>query len=193
MASRSSQATGKETGTPGRTRGLYAEMTVAPPTLVESTKTLPPRSALTNAVVAMSGSSCFCACGDGSGRGGRVLHATPDVDRDEDVEPLGAARLHRTVKADVGQRLADRMGGADRHRERIGVRRIEIEHEVGDPIRPIDAHERRVILDRTLVGEPEQRAPVVAQRIRHVPLRRFGPPARPCAPSRACTSARSSA
>ena len=44
-------------GTPGRTRRLYAATTVAPPTRVASTKTFPPRSALTNAVVAISGSS----------------------------------------------------------------------------------------------------------------------------------------
>ncbi len=99
------------------------------------------------------------------------------VDRDEHVEPLGAAGLHRAGKADIGQCLADRLGGADRHRERIGFWWVEVEHEVGDPIRPIDAHQGGVILDRTLVGEPQQRPAVVAQRVRHVPLRRLGPPA----------------
>jgi hypothetical protein len=175
MSSRSSQATGKETGTPGRTRGLYAAITVAPPTLVESTKTFPPRSALTNAVVAMSGSSALRPCGDGPGRGGRVLERCLVVDRDEHVQPLGAAGLHRSGEPDIGQRLAHRMSGSDRHRERIGLRRVEVEHQVGDAIRPIDAHQGGVILDRPLVGEPQQRPAVVAQRVRHVPVRRLGP------------------
>src|SRR5262249_43808469 len=39
-SSRSSQSTGNDTGTPGRTRGLYAATTVAPPTRVGSTNTL---------------------------------------------------------------------------------------------------------------------------------------------------------
>ena len=40
IPSSSSHASGNDTGTPGRTRGLYADTTVAPPTRVESTKTL---------------------------------------------------------------------------------------------------------------------------------------------------------
>ena len=55
--SRSSQRNGNDTGTPGRTRGLYAAATVAPNALVESRKTFPSRSSLMNAVVARSGSS----------------------------------------------------------------------------------------------------------------------------------------
>jgi hypothetical protein len=55
--SSSSQRTGNDTGTPGRTRGLYAAATVAPPALVESRKTFPSRSDRMNAVVASPGSS----------------------------------------------------------------------------------------------------------------------------------------
>jgi hypothetical protein len=54
--SRPSQRNGNETGTPGRTRGLYAAATVAPYALVESRKTLPSRSSLMNAVVTSAGS-----------------------------------------------------------------------------------------------------------------------------------------
>jgi hypothetical protein len=57
MPSRSSQGTGNDTGTPGRTRGLYAAATVAPNALVESMNTFPSRSSLMNAVVASPGSS----------------------------------------------------------------------------------------------------------------------------------------
>ena len=56
MESRSSHGTGKDTGTPGRIRGLYAVITVAPPARVESTNTLPCRSSTTKAVVASTGS-----------------------------------------------------------------------------------------------------------------------------------------
>ncbi len=56
-ASRSSHATGNDTGAPGRARGLYTATSVAPPARVGSTNTLPPRSSLMNAVVATSGSS----------------------------------------------------------------------------------------------------------------------------------------
>jgi len=55
--SRSSQRTGNDTGTPGRTRGLYAAATVAPKARVESRNTLPSRSSLIKAVVAKEGSS----------------------------------------------------------------------------------------------------------------------------------------
>jgi len=54
--SRSSQRTGNDTGTPGRTRGLYAAATVAPKARVESRNTLPARSSLIKAVVARAGS-----------------------------------------------------------------------------------------------------------------------------------------
>src|SRR5215472_4519534 len=54
--SRSSQVSGNETGTPGRTRGLYAATTVPPPTRVESRNTLPARSSRRNAVVVSAGS-----------------------------------------------------------------------------------------------------------------------------------------
>ena len=57
MESRSSQRTGNDTGTPGRTRGLYAAATVAPKARVESRNTLPSRSSLMKAVVAKEGSS----------------------------------------------------------------------------------------------------------------------------------------
>ncbi len=55
-ASSSSHGTGNDTGVPGRTRGLYAATTVAPPARVESRNTFPPRSSLTYAVVASAGS-----------------------------------------------------------------------------------------------------------------------------------------
>ncbi len=98
-SSRSSQRTGNDTGMPGRTRGLYAATTVAPPTRVESTNTRPPRSSLMNAVVAIGGIEALGPGGDGPGGGGRVLGRRVVVDRDEDVHALGAAGLDRPAEA----------------------------------------------------------------------------------------------
>ena len=46
-AARSSQGSGNDTGRPGRSLGLYAAATVAPPARVESRNTFPPRSSTT--------------------------------------------------------------------------------------------------------------------------------------------------
>ena len=46
---------------------------------------------------------------------------------------------------------------------------------MGDAVRPVGQHESRVVLHRALVGEPQQRAAVVAQRVRHFPLRGLRP------------------
>ena len=115
-SSSSSHGTGNDTGTPGRTRGLYAAATVAPPVRVASTNTLPPRSALTNAVVATSGSSSSARRAIARVAAAAVVGRRPVGDRHEDVHALRAAALHRTGEADVGQRPAHEMGGRDRRR-----------------------------------------------------------------------------
>ena len=66
-------ATGNDTGVPGRTRGLYAATTVAPPERVESRNTLPPRSALMYAVVASARVDPLGPGGDRPGRRGHVF------------------------------------------------------------------------------------------------------------------------
>ena len=150
-------------------------MTVAPPTLVESTKTFPPRSSLMKAVVAMEGSSAsaraaialVAAAASSGGAWSSTGH--------EHVHALGAARLHRALQTDIGQGLAHQVGRPDSHREGVGVGRVEIEHEMGHTVGTGRQHEGRVVLHGALVGEPDQRAAVVAQRVRHVPLRRLGP------------------
>ena len=81
-SSSSSHAIGNETGTPGRARGLYAAITVAPPVRVESMNTLPSRSALRNAVVAVCG------------RGARHASRSPWSGR----LPRPSARLARLVR-----------------------------------------------------------------------------------------------
>ena len=55
------------------------------------------------------------------------------------------------------------------------VRRVEVEHQMRRSIGTIGAHQRRVVLDGPLVGEPQQRPAVVAQRVGHLALRRLGP------------------
>ena len=61
--------------------------------------------------------------------------------------------------------------------------RVEVEHEVRGPVDVVGPPQRRVVLDRALVGEPQQRAPVVAQRVVHLALARPPPRSAPCAPS----------
>ena len=105
--SRSSHATGNDTGTPGLTRGLYAAITVPPPTRVGSTNTLPPRSSFMNAVVATSGIEPRDACRDRPGRGRRVLHrAASRSIGTKTCNALGATRLDRAVEPGVGEHVA---------------------------------------------------------------------------------------
>ena len=114
---------------------------------------------------------------DRARRGGNVLDRRPAIDRDEHVHALGAARLDRSLQADVVERLADEVGDANGHREAVvvAVGRVEVEDEVGHAVGTVGAHQRRVVLDGALVREPQQRAPVVAQRVGHLTLRCLGP------------------
>ena len=91
------------------------------------------------------------------------------------MEALRAAGLDRAFETDVSQSLTNELGDAHDGIEGGCRRRIEIEDEVGDAVETFGADQRGVVLDGALVGEPQQRAPVVAQRIGHVPLRRLGP------------------
>ena len=171
--SSSSQVTGNDTGTPGRARGLYAATTVAPPALVESTNTLPPRSSRTNSVVATPGSSRAARAASGPGRRRDVRDLGVLAQRHEHVHALGAAGLDATRQPGVLERLPDQQRGRHRHPEPVQrfdvVRRVEVEDQVGLPV-AVHAHQRRVVLDRPLVGQPHQGPPVVADRVVHLAL-----------------------
>ena len=54
-------------------------------------------------------------------------------------------------------------------------RRIEVEDQVGLVDRVVLGHQARVVLDGALVGEPDQSAPIVGQRVLDVPLGPVGP------------------
>ena len=122
--------------------------------------------------------------GNGARGGGGILERRLGGNRYEDVQALGAAGLDRAAEAGIGQRLANGASGADRHREGIGIGWVKVEHQVGRPVRPVGPHQRRVVLNRALVREPEQRPTVVAQRVVHVTLGRLGPPSDPLHPRR---------
>ena len=65
-----------------------------------------------------------------------------------------------------------------RHRHHLGevvVRRIQVQHQVRGPVDVAGQPQRGVVLDRALVGQPQQRAPVIAQRVAHLALGRLGP------------------
>jgi hypothetical protein len=60
--------------------------------------------------------------------------------------------------------------------ERSARGRIDVEHQMRlRVIRRVEPHQGRVVLDCTLIGEPQQRGPVVAQRIGHLALRAVRP------------------
>ena len=81
---------------------------------------------------------------DGSGRGGRSPRATPRR-RSGRTRAAPWRRWSSPRRSRPTSVSAWRTGvrDADRHRERVGFRRVEVEHEMGDVIRPIDAHQRR--------------------------------------------------
>ena len=95
---------------------------MAPPTRVESTNTLPSRSSLTNAVVAIFGSSCSARAAMARVAAADILERRLAVDGHEDVEALGPARLDRSGEPDVGERLAHEPGDGDDLREPAAFR-----------------------------------------------------------------------
>src|SRR5579859_6787857 len=60
-------------------------------------------------------------------------------------------------------------------RERASGRRVDVQDQIGRPVRVPGQEQVGVVLDRALVGEPHQRAPVVAERVPDLPLGRHGP------------------
>jgi len=78
------------------------------------------------------------------------------------VHALRSAGLDRAGQPGVGQGLSHQKGGADGYTEPASLGRIDIEHQVCGPAQVIDAAQRRVILDRPLVGEPQQCSAIIA-------------------------------
>ncbi len=94
--------------------------------------------------------------------------------RHDDVQALRPAGLDRARQPGVGQRPPHEVGDPDDVPERIALRWVEVEHQVRGEVGAV-THERRVVLDGPLVGEPQQRAPVVAERVVHLALGRLRP------------------
>jgi hypothetical protein len=107
--------------------------------------------------------------------GGRrdVLERRP-AHRHDDVHALRSAGLHRSGQPGVLQRLPDEPGGPDDHREVRALRRVEVEDQAGR-LRVRDAEERDVELDGALVGQPQERAPVVAEHLGDLAVRPLRP------------------
>jgi hypothetical protein len=97
-------------------------------------------------------------------------------DRHDYVHALGAADLDAAGEPGLGQRLADELGGVHGGVERSSRRRIDVQHQMRlRVIRRIEPHQGGMVLDGALVGEPQQRGPVVAQRVGHLALRGLRP------------------
>ena len=192
--SRSSQASGNDTGTCGRTRGLYAAITVAPPTRVASTNTLPPRSSFMNVDGREVGIESRRPVPRSPGVAAAASSiSTRRVDRHEDVDALGAARLHPADQADVVEHRPDQPRRAHGRLEAGALGWVEVEDEMRHAVGPVRLDQRRVVLDRALVAEPQQRPAVVAQRVRRPRASTPRPRSRRSAPSPARTWGRSSA
>ena len=130
---------------------------------------------------------------DRARRGGRVLERCVIVDRHEHVHSLRPAGLDRTLQPDIGQRPAHEVRDPHRHRERIGIGWVEVEHEMRHAIGTVDPHERGVVLDRALVREPQQACGGRCTARTTPPASTSPPTSAPWAPTAACTSGRSSA
>ena len=72
--------------------------------------------------------------GDGARGGRRVFDRHGGVDRNEDVQPLGTAGLHRPRQTQFVERVPHGVGRSHRHGERVGRRRVEIDYEVGHSV-----------------------------------------------------------
>ena len=96
---------------------LYAATTVAPPTRVASTKTLPPRSSLMNALVTVSGSSSSARALIARRGGGRVAPAC-DVALDGHEQMQSFAPL--VLSAAVRPRSSEHLAHDPRRTHRLG-------------------------------------------------------------------------
>ena len=166
--SSSSQATGKDTGTPGRMRGLYAATTVAPPARVESRNTLPSRSSRMNAVVVSAGSSRSARAA--SARVAAATSSLPRRPRSGTNTCTPFAPLVLTAPARPAPARASRTSRAAWTASRNVVRRTADRCRApgrwGGPSAGPD--QRGVVLHGALVGEPQQGAAVVAERVGHL-------------------------
>ena len=138
---------------------------------------MPPRSSLMNAVVARSRVERLGARGEGPGRGGRRprcrLRSSIGTNTCTPLAPLVLTAPASPASASAWR---TRCAARDRRaRTPSASGRVEVEHEMGRAVQRRSQDQRRVVLDRALVGEPQQRAAVVAQRVVHLALRGLGP------------------
>ena len=83
--------------------------------------------------------------------------------------------LFKLEVPEVGQGLPDQLGGTGHRAERVAFGRVDVQDQMGRPVLVADQGQTRVVLDGPLVGKPQQRPPVVDQRVGDGPLRRVRP------------------
>ena len=100
---------------------------------------MPPRSSFMNAVVAIVGIEPLGARGDRPGRGGRVLERRVVVDRARTrARPWRRSSSPRPSSPTSASAWRTRCATRDRHRERVALGRIEVEHEMGHAVGTVD-------------------------------------------------------
>ena len=86
----------------------------------------------------------------------RLLERRAARDRRDDVDPVGAARLHVARQADLVEQLADQVRHVDRLLEAVRlVRRVEVEEHEVRPVRLVDARVPRVHVDAVVLHHEE--------------------------------------
>ena len=134
-------------------------------------KTLPPRSSTTKAVVVSCRVEPLRADRDRAGGGRDVRRRLTRRQRYDDVDALRAAGLDQRRHAHVAERLPHQQRAVDRARRKRRSPRAGRGRRPGASGRRTHAPEQgRVVLDRALVGEPQQGLPVVAHGIVDHPL-----------------------
>ena len=85
-----------------------------------------------------------------------LLERRPSRDRRDDVDSVGAARLHVAGQLELVEKLANQVSDLDRELEAI-VGRIEVEEDEVRPVRLVDARVPRVHVDAVVLHHEEHR------------------------------------
>ena len=152
----SSQRSGVDTGAPGFGRTEYTEAIVLPwPFCRWSTRT-PSRFFFSHSVVTLPGWRCLEQPRRLLRERVRLRERRTPCDRRDDVDAVGAARLHVARQLELVEQLADEVRHLDRELEAV-VGRVEVEEHEVRPVRLVDARVPRVHVDAVVLHHEQHR------------------------------------